>query len=101
MSFNLSGILNAVLSFVEAEALSVWSKVSGSINVILNEIPDDEITILHNVMAKFADDLKAGKPAGEAAADAWAVLANAEGGEVSKVTQAVLDVFITSFESKK
>lgn len=56
---------------MKSEALSLWSKVSGVFTTILNEIPDDEIAILHGAQTQFIADLAAGKPWGEAAADVW------------------------------
>ncbi len=90
--------LNTILAFLKSKALSVWTKVSGSLATIINEIPDDEITIFHAAQAQFTTDLAAGKSWGEAAADVWTYVKNAEGAELSKVSNLLLQAFIAKFE---
>lgn len=90
--------LSTVVSFFESVALSIWSKVSGTFTMILNEIPDDEIAILHGAMDQFSADLKAGKSWGDAAADIWTRVKNQEGKELSKVANLFLQAFVAKFE---
>jgi len=90
--------LDTILAFLKSEALSLWSKVSGVFTTILNEIPDDEIAILHAAQTQFSADLAAGKSWGEAAADVWTYVKNAEGAELSKVSNLFLQAFVAKFE---
>lgn len=90
--------LSTILAFLQSEALSIWSKVSGAFTTILNEVPDDEIAILHGAQTQFTNDLAAGKSWGEAAADVWTYVKNAEGAELSKVSNLFLQAFIAKFE---
>jgi hypothetical protein len=90
--------LNTILAFLKSEALSIWSKVSGSFATIINEIPDDEITILYNAKTQFTTDLANGKSWGDAAADVWTYVKNAETGELGKVANLFLQAFIAKFE---
>lgn len=90
--------LSAILAWLTSEALSLWSKVSGAFTAIINEIPDDEVAILHQAQAQFTADLAAGKSWGEAAADVWTYVKNAEGAELSKVSNLLLQAFLAKFE---
>lgn len=93
--------LTTIVNFFESTALSIWSKVSGSINIVINEIPDAEAQILHDAMAQFSTDLHAGKSFGEAAADAWTLVKNAEAAELGRVGTHLLEAFIAQLEPKK
>jgi hypothetical protein len=90
--------LNTILAFFESAALSVWSRVSGVFHTILNELPDDEITIIHDSLGVLSSGLKAGKPFGEAAADALTFALNQEGKELSKVGRLLFDAAIAKLE---
>lgn len=94
----MTAFLSTIVSFFESVALSVWSKVSGTLTTILNEIPDDEIQILHDGMAQFSADLEAGKGFGEAAADLWTSVKGGEKKELSKVANLFLQAFVAKFE---
>lgn len=96
----MGGFLGVIVAFFESEALSIWSKVSGSLTTIVNELADDEVQILHDAEAKFTSDLAAGKGWGEAAADVWTFVKNQEGTELSKVGNLLLQVFLAQFEPK-
>lgn len=90
----MNAFLQTVVDWLKAEALSIWSKVSGVFTLILNELPDDEVQILHDAVKQFSDDLHAGKTPGEAAANAWAVASNEEGKELSKLGNLLLQAAI-------
>ena len=93
----MSNFFTTILNFIESEALSVWSKVSGAFNTILNEVPDDEIAIINGAIGVFTAALKAGKSWGEAAADTWTYVDNQEGAELSKVGNLLLQAFLEQF----
>lgn len=90
--------LSTIGAFFKSLALSVWSKVSGSLMAILNEVPDDEIQIMHDAMTQFHADLDAGKSFGEAAADLWTFVHNQEGKEIGKVANLFLLAFVAKLE---
>lgn len=94
----MPAFLSTILSFFESTAISIWSKVSGAFVTIINEIPDDEVQIMHDGLAQFSADLKAGKSWGEAAADLWTFVANQEGKELSKVSNLLLQAAIAKLE---
>jgi hypothetical protein len=75
-------------------ALSAWSKISGSLNVIVGQVADDELQIVHDEYNQFLSDMKAGKSAGEAAADVWTRTLNSEKAELSKVANLILQLLI-------
>jgi hypothetical protein len=86
------------MAFFQAAALSVWTKVQGALNTVINEIPDDEIQIMHDGLAQFSADLTAGKSWGDAAADLWTFVENQEGKELSKVANLLLQAFVAKLE---
>jgi len=94
----MDSFLSAVIAFFKADAISVWSKVQGAFNVVINEIPDDEIQIAHDTMDRFTAGLAAGKTWGEAAADVWTFVENQEGKEIGKVTNLLIQAFLAKFE---
>lgn len=88
------GLLTTVLNLFLSEALSIWSKVSGALTTIVNEIPDDEVTILHDAMAASAAALKAGAGVEEAFTAGLNTFSAEEKAELSKVGTALLQAFV-------
>lgn len=89
-----------ILALLVSDALSLWTKVSTSLNLIINELPDDEIAILHGSMQTAATSLKNGRTAEEAFSDALNYLGTQEKGELSKVGNQLLQAFITATGAK-
>lgn len=94
----MNAILNVIGTFFKSLGLSLWTAVSGALTTVLNEVPDDEIAIMHGAMSQFSNDLAAGKSWGEAAADVWTYVQNQEGKELGKVANLFLQAFIAKFE---
>ena len=90
-----------ILSFLGSEALSIWSKVSGTLTTIVNELADDEVAILHGAMVLAANDLQNGKDAETTFTDTLNYVAAQEKGELSKVGQALLQAFISATAAKQ
>lgn len=89
-------LLATVLTFLEAKFGFLFTAVTGIFNVILSELPDDEIAILHGAMTTVANSLKAGRTAEEAYTDALNYIQAQEKGELSKVGDQLLQAFITA-----
>lgn len=88
------GLLTTILNLFVSEALSIWSKVSGALTTIVNEIPDDEVTILHDAMNAAAEALKGGASVEEAFTAGLNTFAAEEKAELSKVGMALLQAFV-------
>lgn len=88
------GLLATIVNLFVSEALSIWSKVSGALTTIVNEIPDDEVTILHDAMKAAAASLQAGDGVEVAFTAGLNTLAKEEGAELSKVGTALLQAFV-------
>ncbi len=89
--------LETILSVFRSAALDIWSKVSLAFNAIFNTLFEDEVALLGEAKELFVKDLAAGKGWGEAAADLWTFVKNAEGRELSKVAELLLQAFVESF----
>jgi hypothetical protein len=92
--------LTNLLALLVSDALSIWTKVSTSLNLIINEIPDDEITILHGTMQTAATSLQNGRSAEEAFTDALNFLQTQEKKEMSKLGEQLLQAFIAGTAAK-
>jgi hypothetical protein len=91
-------LLSTILNFFKTGALDIWSKVSLSFNAIFNTLVEDEVALLGTAKEQFLADLAAGKSYGEAVADVWTTVENAEGAELSKVGNLLLQAFLAHFE---
>lgn len=89
-------LLATVLTFLETHFGFLFTAVTGIFNVILSELPDDEIAILHGAMTTVANSLKAGRTAEESFSDALNYVETQEKGELSKVGNQLLQAFITA-----
>lgn len=90
--------LASIWALLKSDALSVWSRVSATFNIILGELPDDEITIFHGAQTTFTAALQAGKGWGDAVAETWTYVENQEGQELSKVSNLLLQAFMAKAE---
>lgn len=88
------GLLETILNLFLSEVLSIWSKVSGAFTTIINQIPDDEVKILHDAMAAASAKLQAGGTAEEAFTEGLNTFAGEEKAELSKVGTALLQAFV-------
>lgn len=92
--------LTNLLNTLKADALSIWSRFSGAMNIILGELPDAEIGILHGAFQTAGDKLAAGGSAEEAMTAALNYIETQELKELSKVGKALLDAFIAATDNK-
>lgn len=92
--------LNTILSTLRAEAVSIWSKFSGAFNIIVGELPDDEITIMYGAMDLAADKIKAGATVEEAFTAVLNYVESSELRELSKVGEALMQAFIAALAAK-
>lgn len=88
-----------IVSLFAPIVTNILTKLVGAFGAIVTELPSDEAQILHDAMAKFVADRNAGKPYGEAAADALDTFYNENKGEVSKVGKQLFSAFLSSVEN--
>lgn len=89
-------LLATILTFFETKFAFLFTAVSGAFNVIISEIPDDEIAILHGAMTTAANSLKTGRTAEEAYTDVLNYIQQSEKKEISKLGDQLLQAFITA-----
>lgn len=86
-------IFSAIWTLIKATFTTPFTAVSGSVNVILGELPDDQFVIIHGALLAFDAKLQAGNVA-DALSAAWAYVEQAEGAELSKLGKQVLSLLI-------
>lgn len=94
----MSNLLSTIWNLLKAPFVDGYTAVVAVYNVLLSEIPNDEIAIMLGAKKVFTDALTANKGWGDAAAETWTYVENQEGAELSKVGNLLLQAFIAKFE---
>jgi hypothetical protein len=93
--------LKSVLALLKTGVDFLYSAVTGAINVVLSEVPDDEIAIMHGAMALVAQKMHDGATAEETWTAVLNYVAASEKQEVGKVTEHFLQAFIHGLDAKR
>lgn len=93
--------LKSVLALLESGFAYIFSAVSGAFNVVLSEIPDDEIAIMHGAMALVTQKLHDGASVEETFTAVLNYVAASEKQELSKVAEHFVLAFIHGLDAKR
>lgn len=86
----------AIGTEIEQDIVSVPTKLVAAFGGVIGLLEAGEQQDLHDAMAQFSADVKAGKGMGEAAADALSVFFNESKGTVSAAAKSLFTAFLNS-----
>jgi hypothetical protein len=92
--------IKTVLALFANAAISIWSRVATTINLIINEMPDDQVTILHDALEAANKVLAAGGSAADALNAAETTWLGEEKTELDKVGRQLLGAWIDATTAK-
>lgn len=96
----MNKVLQAILSVLKTDFGYLFTAVSGAFSIVLSEVPDDEIEIMHGAMNVAADSLKAGRTVEETWSDVLNFVARQQLQELSKVAEHLVLAFIHGAAAK-
>jgi hypothetical protein len=92
----MSDFFNSLWNVIKTDFGYIFTGVSAAFSLVISEIPDDEVAIMHGAMGVAADSIKAGRSAEETFSDVLNYVAKQEIQELSKVAEHLIQAFIAS-----
>ncbi len=93
---NMTDFFDNLWNIIKAEFGYIYTNVSAAFNMIISEVPDDEIAIMHGAMDVGLASIKAGRSFDEAFSDVLNYVQKQEIQELSKVTEYLVKAFLAS-----
>ncbi len=97
----MDSFFKGLLSLFQAGFEYLFTAVSGAFNVILSEVPDDEIAIMHGAMDLATQKMHAGATTEETWTAVLNFVAASELQELSKVGDHMLQAFIHGLDAAR
>lgn len=90
----------AFIASLAAQFAGVQAAILAALAGVAGFLPGDEQAVLYNALKAAQADLQAGKPVGQAVADAWTNFWNSELTEANKVAQFLLGAILSALAPK-
>lgn len=93
--------IKSVWSLFQSGFAFFFSAVSGGLNIILSEVADDEIAIMHGAMSLASEKMHGGATWEETWTAVLNLVASSELKELSKVGEHFMQAFIHGLDAKR